>query len=1063
MPKPIAPERRVALLPRLAAGHGVQAPENAHWTSRAQALTLISRAIDVPDSAEKAHSIPDLFSQSMQFEFDLSVRSAEAVAAWQGLVAALLLTTGGGLLRARSILLAQLPNSPFAQILRDTAKRRGIERVTLFELRRTDGTYAAVAFRFDAMPSMICPAAQIRGPFEVEYPWLVNSARGWMFTTPRALAHVPEYRPAAIALRNELYALRERSIPANENRDGLQLGLLREYFQTLDALGDEISDYPVNERVRELLFTEEKSSYSTRDVDHPASIQIFTDRICLFRVGHEFNHLRTVHQQSMVVHHNGTPTPWHALLPVKRAWARQHMPELRSGAVKTRMRWRYGAIEATLLDGKDEPIGYRRYRAQDLINLSNTKTMPRVAVWPPKAMAGWNRYYLFQSGVEDMLPLGAAPLDIDPGEVSEVTLLTRMPDGLSFSLGKEEVGVLAPQFETAVNPKSREIHIGFDFGTTGTTVYKHDPSSGVTAPLSFAKDGALFIFGREADSETDMTARFVNENIADRATHYTLLRRKDEPLQEGRAIVQTAIPFLWESKFKPELIRDVSDDLKWSALGSDKLRAHLFLEQYLMMALWHSAEHGAKYVRWRASYPLSMLGRQQEDYVSKMQAIISSLCQNAYRIPYDANFCSESEAVGFMLMDNGIQARFLDGLTVNDETGFFCIDIGGGTTDMSLWLGRRLLMQASLKWAGNAILCDTVTRENHGPDRESRRNLIDSFFSFRDALAAPEHRAALTAALDEGRTGEFRRVWNVLADEIADSIKGLHRTAEPLLNYINILRFNLYLLFYFAGRMAREAANDLSKDSAAGLTNRPLPVAVLGNGAKMLMMLYNDVELVTRADEDGVERLHPTERRNESRYQEEMTRLKRAFTVGCGGASLERDARHAMDIRSGLDARESQSVPIEATIIEPFMPKQETASGLALAPEAYLLQRASEPADEARRSGWPNHSAYRMSDDGVVYQTMTDEFKELIDDSFAALREAFDDDAEFLDFLSSVFDPPQGADRYSFEAYFRGVWLQCKRHNPEPTLPGQPLPHKNSIAGRFVEVLAAMNRMMRTA
>lgn len=1039
MPKPAAPERRVALLPRLAPGHGVQAPENAHWTARASALTLVSRAVDVPDSAEKAHSIPDLFSQSMQFDFDLSVRSAEAVASWQGLIAALLLTTGGGLLRTRSILLAQLPNSPFSRILRDTARRRSIDRVTLFELRRTDGTYSAAAFRFDSMPSMICPAAQLRGPFELNCPWLISTPSGFAFTSPRALLADPDLLPAAIALRNELYALRERSIPAAENRDGLQLGLLREYFQTLDAIGDDVSDFPVNERVRELLFTEERPAAPASSSLPASAPNVFTDRLCLFRVGSDYNHLHAVQSPSMIVRHNGEDTPWHALLPLKRAWARQRMPEIRSGSIKAQLRWRYGAVEASILDNNDEPIAYRLYRAQDLINLSNTKTMPRVAVWPPKSMPGWSRYYLFQSGTEDMLPLGAAPLDADPGAIGEVTLLTRMPDGLSFSLGKEETGVLAPRFDTIINPKSREINIGFDFGTTGTTVYKHDPSSGVTAPLSFAKDGALFIFGRAPDAELDMTARFVNDNIADRATHYTLLRRKEEPLQEGRALIQTAIPFLWESRFRPELIRDVSDDLKWSALGSDKLRAHLFLEQYLMMALWHAASHGAKYVHWRASYPLSMLGRQQEDYVSKMQAIIASLCQNAYRVPYDANFCSESEAVGFMLMDNGVQARFMDGLTVNDETGFFCIDIGGGTTDMSLWMGRRLLMQASLKWAGNAILCDTVTRENHGPDREPRRNLIDSFFSFRGQSAAPEHRAALAAALEEGRTGEFRRVWNVLADEIADSIKGLHRTAEPLLNYINILRFNLYLLFYFAGWMAREAAGELGESKASGLTGRPLPVAALGNGAKMLMMLYNDVELITQTDKDGVERLRPVERRNESRYHEEMARLKRAFTVGCGGAR------------------------IDATIIEPFMPKQETASGLALAPEAYLLRRASALADDARRSSWPNGSAYKTSDDGVMYQAMTDDFKELIDGSFAALREAFDDDAEFLEFLSSVFDPPQGADRYSFEAYFRGVWLQCKRHNPEPTLPGQPLPHKNSIAGRFVEVLAAMNRMMRTA
>ena len=40
--------------------------------------------------------------------------------------------------------------------------------------------------------------------------------------------------------------------------------------------------------------------------------------------------------------------------------------------------------------------------------------------------------------------------------------------------------------------------------------------------------------------------------------------------------------------------------------------------------------------------------------------------------------------------------------------------------------------------------------------------------------------------------------------------------------------------------------------------------------------------------------------------------------------------------------------------------------------------------------------------------------------------------------------------------------MQCLRDNPEPMLPGQPMPQKNTIAGRFVEMLSDMNRMMKT-
>ena len=1022
----IAPqEKRVLMLPRLKQGHGVQAPETLHWTARAQALHNISHNIDVQNGQEKGHSIPDLFSQPIQFEFDLSMRNADTIGLWQGLIAALLLTDGAQI-RVRSILLAALPNSPFARIVRTTGVRRGIERVTVFEMRRPDGTYGSVAFRFERMPAMICPAAEIRGPFDIDLPWLTNTAHGWTFGAPKALTSVPRFRPQAVALRNELYALSQRSIPADENRDGLQLSLLKDFFRSLDAIGDDISDFPVNERVRELLFTQE-------DGEGRQMSSVFTDRLMLFRAGMEYNRVRALAEDSMIIKRGEGDTPWYALLPLKAKWAKEHIKEIRQGKVRVAMRWRYGSVEATLVNAKDEPVDFKRYRIQDLINLSNTRSAPQVAVWPPKHMQGWNRYYLMQYADTETLPLVAASLDA-PEVNQEVTMLPRMPEGINFTLFSEDVGVLAPDYETAVNAKSREINIGFDFGTTGTTAYQYDPNTGVTSPMSFTMDGALFLFGRQERSEFTMTARFVSERIADRATHYSLLRRKVDPLQEGRSVIQSAIPFIQESRFDAELIRDVSDDLKWSALGTDKLRAHLFLEQYLMMCLWHALADNAAFVRWRASYPLAMLGRQQEDFVAKMQAIIGGLCANCCRVPFDANFCCESEAVGFMMMDNDIQAQYLEGLTVNDETGFFCIDIGGGTTDFSLWLGRKLLMQASLRWAGNAILCDTVTRENHG--HEPRRNLIDSFFA---APSDPQRRAALANALDSGRSGEFRRVWNVLADEIADSIKGLHRTEEPLLNYMNIIRFNLYLLFYFAGRMAREAAAELPEARRFGLDDRPLPVAVLGNGAKMLNLLYNDVELASVRDTDGVDRVHPRERRNDSRYMEEKARMMRAFGVGCG------------------------EIEVHAALIEPFMPKQETARGLALAPEAYLLQRTKDPAIEARRGGWPQQCAYRVADDGVVYQSMTDDFRQLIEESFLALREAINGDEDFRVFLSSIFDPPGGADKYSLEAYYRGVWLQCMRHNPEPTLPGQPLPMKNTNAGRFVEMLAAMNRMMRTA
>lgn len=255
-----AAHRSFLALPRLRAGHGLQAPVTSQWTENDRALALISRSIDVLNSAEKGHSIPDIFSQSIQFEFDLGIGNARAVEQWQGLLATLLLAGAGGQARVRPLDMDALGDAPFARIFRAVAARRGIEGMTLFELRRTDGSWGAVAFRFAGMPTMLCPAAEIRGPFVVDDPWLRQTERGWTFDAPLALVDDPRYGERRLALRNEIYALATREIPARENRDGLQMIRLRAFFEFLSRGGDGISPYPVNAEVRAALFTQDAAA-----------------------------------------------------------------------------------------------------------------------------------------------------------------------------------------------------------------------------------------------------------------------------------------------------------------------------------------------------------------------------------------------------------------------------------------------------------------------------------------------------------------------------------------------------------------------------------------------------------------------------------------------------------------------------------------------------------------------------------------------------------------------------------------------------------------------------------
>ena len=53
----------------------------------------------------------------------------------------------------------------------------------------------------------------------------------------------------------------------------------------------------------------------------------------------------------------------------------------------------------------------------------------------------------------------------------------------------------------------------------------------------------------------------------------------------------------------------------------------------------------------------------------------------------------------------------------------------------------------------------------------------------------------------------------------------------------------------------------------------------------------------------------------------------------------------------------------------------------------------------------------------MVEQTRTDDDVYVVSDSVDALRYVFDDDGAFREFLSSLFETPRGAEKYSVEAY----------------------------------------------
>jgi hypothetical protein len=239
------------------------------------------------------------------------------------------------------------------------------------------------------------------------------------------------------------------------------------------------------------------------------------------------------------------------------------------------------------------------------------------------------------------------------------------------------------------------------------------------------------------------------------------------------------------------------------------------------------------------------------------------------------------------------------------------------------------------------------------------------------------------------------------------------------------------MLFYFGGQVAAHASDDADKFRVCG----KLPVAVLGNGAKMLYILYQ------RLGEN---------RQNDLQFEVEMKRFKTMFAEG-GGFAVE---------------------DIDIFITE--IPKEEAAFGLVLASDNDVVQAnksrgqsdkiTDEPFNDridTLSDQWADQNAH-MEEMSTIHDELTDQFKSLVNGSFYALRKAFIKDSDFKLFLETLFRSPENAYAEGVESFMKKYWQSCLKINAYQVAKDEKLPKDMTIAGRYAVALLHLNSDMYT-
>ncbi len=457
-------------------------------------------------------------------------------------------------------------------------------------------------------------------------------------------------------------------------------------------------------------------------------------------------------------------------------------------------------------------------------------TVPILDVWPNFVSPHWQAYYTYFSST------GAKTFYATPnienktqrafldknGEVErEINSLSEFPrifdckiyriDPKNKKPEPHNVGIILINRPDELENKSKNFKIGIDFGTSGTNVYSQN---GSVDPVKMALKERFFkVSATPIAKRIELYDYFLpglSEEMPFLSIYHDFMKsqKKQHPLLDGH------IYFL-NDHFKYFAGKDdIQTDLKWGD-KTERTFAHSFLKQLCLQCAAEAANDGASEISWRFSYPTAFSGEDEEAFMNIWNQITCHTAEQTGINNLSAEPKKYSESIAsarYFANDPIVRAPIAEGAIF--------VDIGGRTSDISIWQGQsnQLLAQTSLRFAGRDLFSYPLWKNT---------NFLLEFCEQQEiaALLQKELQAneiAFYAQLDAFITGK--------GDEMLKKLPNLGIETN-VKEFKQLIALGLSGLFYYIGLIIRElASRKLYEDK--------LPNIYLGgNGSRLLHWL----------------------------------------------------------------------------------------------------------------------------------------------------------------------------------------------------------------------------------
>jgi hypothetical protein len=390
--------------------------------------------------------------------------------------------------------------------------------------------------------------------------------------------------------------------------------------------------------------------------------------------------------------------------------------------LKLRLFLRLSGPDLQVNDGRTVELS-KLFRREDIQTLDR---VPILEVWPNFRAPGWRAYYTCYSAdnvaetfiVKPSTPAPAVESEVSPGgralrrywrtETFPDAMVCRasVPNTQTNRMEEHDAGLLLLTTPQESPARGALYRVGVDFGATSTTICAR---AGAEQPFIVNFQNRKI---RVTASGDIARAKLFDFFLPERASEMPVLSFFDDFHNHAAGKDNELIPFLHGHAYLLEtaelfdpLSKELDYDLKWSPKAEDRLKVRAFLTQLALQAAAELADRGAAGVRWAFSYPTAFNEDQMDEFqIIWKQVAAECAAQSGFRL--EGKGLSQTESIATALY-------FVNKQNATPEPGTIFIDIGGSTSDISIWQGNKPVWQTSLLLAGRDIFSNYLW---HRPD-----------------------------------------------------------------------------------------------------------------------------------------------------------------------------------------------------------------------------------------------------------------------------------------------------------------------------------------------------------